>query len=122
MLIVSFKHAGQQIQEQGEVDSELPQFKGMKERAELLPVRLRVAVDGEIVLEQVFEPRGVHHNSASVGSCEIPMQPGMHRVEVWIGDSADANEWTYKGSWETEFENSHRRVVQFDTEHGFEWD
>lgn len=122
LLIVSFKHAGEEKGEAGEVKSELAHLKGMKTRVELLPVRLRVKVNGEVVLEQSFDPRGIRRNSASVGTCEFPMQPGRHRVEVAIGDTADPAEWKYLESWDVEFEQSTRRVVQFDADHGFRWD
>lgn len=122
LLIVSFKHAGKEKEQAGEVESELAHMKGMKTRVELLPVRLRVKVDGEVVLDQAFDPRGIRKNSASVGTCEFPMQPGRHKVEVAIGDTGDASEWSYVESRDVEFEPSRRRVVQFDAGHGFVWD
>ncbi|MCA8913326.1 MAG: hypothetical protein KDB82_16630, partial [Planctomycetes bacterium] len=119
---VAFKHAGQPKEEAGEVDSELRQFKGMKTRVERLPVRLRVTVDGEVVLEQSFAPRGVHDDSASVGTVELPMTAGTHRIRIELGDTADPEVWSYEWNSVEEFEDSHRRVVQFDAEHGFVWD
>ena len=121
-LIVAFKHAGLEKTVGGEVDSELGHLKGMKERAELLPVRLRVAVDGQVVFEDSFDPRGIRSNSASVGIVELPMQPGTHRVQIWLGESAGDNDWTYVLDEQVEFEQSKRRVVQFDKSHGFRWD
>jgi hypothetical protein len=121
-LIVSFKHAGQEKTDGGEVDSQLGHLKGMKERAELVPVRLKVAVDGEVVFEENFEPRGIRNNSASVGAVELPMQPGTYRVQVWLGESADNDEWTYVLDERVEFDQSKRRVLQFDKSHGFRWD
>lgn len=122
MLIVAFKHAGQPKEQAAEVESELKQFQGMKQRVERLPVRLRVSVDGKVVLDEVYDPRGIRNDSASVGNAEVPMEPGEHRVEVLIGDSADPDEWTYRLEETVTFEESRRRVVQFDAEHGFLWD
>jgi quinol-cytochrome oxidoreductase complex cytochrome b subunit len=122
MLVVSFKHAGQEKRETGEVASELGHLKGMKERSELVPVRLRVLVDGEVVHEGTYEPRGIRNNSASVGAVSLPVAPGARRVQVWLGESADEGEWTYRLDETIEFSESRRRVVQFDASHGFRWE
>ncbi|MBZ0136807.1 MAG: cytochrome b N-terminal domain-containing protein [Planctomycetes bacterium] len=121
-LIVSFKHAGQEKSSQDDVDTELGHLKGMKERAELLPVRLKVAVDGVVVHEQSYDPRGIRNNSASVGTVELPLRDGRHRVQVWIGDGVDDDAWAFALDEEVDFEKSRRRVVQFDMSHGFRWD
>lgn len=122
MLSVAFKHAGQPLESEASVETELPHLKGMKQRQELSPVRLRVLVDGKVVHEQAYDPRGIRNNSASVGLVELGMTPGRHVVEVQIGQTPDANEWTWRQARELEFQSGRRRVVQFDSDHGFRWD
>lgn len=122
MLVVSFKLAGEEKATTEEVSTELGHLKGMKERAELVPVRLRVSVDGKVVHEERYDPRGIRRNSASVAAVELPMQPGSHRVQVWIGAGADESQWTYQLDEKVSFEASRRRVIQFDKSHGFRWD
>ncbi len=121
-LAVTFKHAGKPLEEAGAVDSELPHLKGMKKRAALCPVRLRVLVDGELVHDGVYDPRGIHNNSASVGVVELGVTAGRHRVEVRLGDTPDPAEWTWQATQELEFEAGRRHVVQFDSDAGFRWD
>ncbi|MCA8917994.1 MAG: cytochrome b N-terminal domain-containing protein [Planctomycetes bacterium] len=122
VLIVSFKLAGHEKNVGQDVDTELGHLKGMKGRVELEPVRLRVLVDGRVVHEQSYAPRGIHENSASVGAVEIPMGTGKRRVQVQLGQTADVDEWTWAFDEELEFDQSHRRVVQFDSSHGFQLD
>lgn len=122
MLVVSFKHAGQAKAQGGDVESELGHLKGMKERTELSPVRLKVLVNGELVHEETYEPRGIRNDSASVGTVRIPVRPGRHSVEIMLGETDDPDEWTHRTVSTVEFTKSHRRVVRFDTQHGYEWD
>lgn len=121
-LVVAFKHAGKPLEEEGAVDSELAHLKGMKKRASLSPVRLRVLVDGQIVHDGRYDPRGIHNNSASVGLAELGVTAGRHRVEVRIGESPDPSEWTWQAARELDFAPGRRHVVQFDADAGFRWD
>lgn len=122
MLIVSFKLAGQDKSAGGDVDTELGHMKGMKDRVALEPVRVRIVIDGQVVHEQSYAPRGIHDNSASVGAVELPMETGRHRVQVWLGETSNPDEWTWVFDEEVDFEQSHRRVIQFDKSHGFRRD
>ena len=120
MLVVSFKHAGAEIVDAGEVASELDHLKGMKRRAPRQPVRLRVRINGEVVLEQAYEARGVRGAGASSATVEFAMQAGVHDIEVALGETADTDEWTYVEHGQIEFTAGRRRVVQFDG--GFRWE
>lgn len=122
MLVVAFKHAGQPLASDAEVETELPHLKGMKKRQELSPVRLRVLLDGQVVHEQSYDPRGIRRNSASVGLAELGVTPGKHTVEVRIGQTPDPAEWSWQATQELEFTPGRRRVVQFDADNGFRWD
>ena len=120
MLVISIKLAGDEAEDAGEVESELPHLKGMKKRSRRLPVRLRVSVDGQIVHEGVYEPRGVRGDSASVGTVELPVEPGKRIVTVELDGSPRSDTWAHVHSREVEFSFGRRRVVQF--EDGFHWD
>lgn len=120
-LIVSFKLAGQELTQEALEDTELDHLKGMKKRLELSPVRLKILVDGKVVHEEIYQPRGIRNNSASVGTVSFPMQVGEHTVRVLLSDTAEDGKWTFQTEQSIEFEKSHRRVVQFDEQHGFDW-
>lgn len=122
MLVVSFKQAGAEVSASDDVDSELGHLKGMKGRSELQPVRLRISIDGEVVHEEAFEPKGVHNDSASVGTVSLPMEPGQHDVIVEIGITDDPKEWTYREEHTVEFKKDRKRVLQYDQQQGFWWD
>lgn len=122
MLVVAFKHAGKPLDSESAVETELPHLKGMKKRAELAPVRLRVLLDGSVIHEGIYHPRGIKRNSASVGLAELGVSPGKHRVEVLVGETPDASEWTWRASTDLDFTPRRRRVVQFDADAGFRWD
>ncbi|MCA9942933.1 MAG: 4Fe-4S binding protein [Anaerolineales bacterium] len=58
---------------------------------ERLPVRLRLAVDGEVVLENSYEARGLRHEGSIYGLESWWVAPGEHAVSVWLMD--DETEW-----------------------------
>lgn len=119
VLVVAFKLAGDEAEAAADVESELPHMKGMKKRARRLPVRLRVTIDGVVVHEQAYDPKGVRGDSASVGTIELAMQPGLHEIEVALGGSADSGKWDHVERHFVRFEQNRRRVLQFDE--GFRW-
>lgn len=120
VLVVAFKLAGDEAEAAADVESELPHMKGMKKRARRLSVRLRVTIDGVVVHEQAYDPKGVRGDSASVGTIELAMQPGLHEIEVALSGSADSGKWDHVERHFVRFEQNRRRVLQFDE--GFRWD
>lgn len=56
-----------------------------------LPVRLRVAVDGEQVIEESYEARGLRQEGSIYGVESQWVAPGEHAVQVWLMD--DEVEW-----------------------------
>lgn len=65
---------------------------------ERLPVRLRLAVDGEIVIENSYEGRGLRQEGSIYGLETWWVAPGEHAITVWLMD--DETEWrlVYEGS------------------------
>ncbi|WP_420628058.1 cytochrome b N-terminal domain-containing protein [Candidatus Leptofilum sp.] len=58
---------------------------------ERLPVRLRVAVDGKIIIEESYEARGLRGEGAIYGLESWWGEPGEHDVTIWLMD--DETEW-----------------------------
>jgi hypothetical protein len=85
------------------------------------PVRLRVAIDGATALETSIAPSGIWKDGNSVSVERIPVEPGTHRVNVAIGESADPDEWSYAAEQSVRFTEEARRVVVFDRVAGFTW-
>lgn len=120
MLVVSFKLAGDEGAEAAAVETELAHMKGMKQRTRRLPVRLRVTVDGVVVHEGAYEPRGIRGDSASIGTIELPIEPGKRAIRIELDGTANAEKWAHREESRVDFELGRRRVVQF--EGGFRWD
>jgi ferredoxin len=58
---------------------------------ERFPVRLRLVVDGDTVLEETYEPRGLRREGTIYGLESAWLPPGDYAVQVWIMD--DGSEW-----------------------------
>ena len=58
---------------------------------ERLPVRLRLEVDGETVLENSYQARGLRQEGSIYGLESWWVNPGEHAVTVWLMD--DETEW-----------------------------
>jgi hypothetical protein len=50
---------------------------------------VRVLIDGEIVLDKIFDPSGVSGNGRIAGLEFLEVETGMHEVEVFIKDDSD---------------------------------
>ena len=83
------------------------------------PVRLRVTIDGAVVLLDSFEPRGLQNDGPSVALARLPVIAGRHLVTVALADTVDPNQWTKSWSGEVDFQENRNRVVLFDSKAGF---
>jgi hypothetical protein len=84
-------------------------------------VRLRVVLDGQVALERAYEPGGLWSDQQSVAVETLTAAPGPHAVEVAIGTSPDAAEWTARDARTVLLSRDARRVVLFDRGRGFTW-
>jgi quinol-cytochrome oxidoreductase complex cytochrome b subunit len=116
-LVVTFKLAGDEAEEAEEIETGLDHMQGLKSRTRRLPVRMQVLVDGELVHEQAYEPRGVRGDSSSVGIVELPVKPGARQVIVRLGHKAEG--WQHVEERTIEFTEGRRRVLRY--EGGFRW-
>lgn len=127
-LVVSFKHPGQvsevtrQLTEE-EIARLLPHMrrKTVTTERRRAPVRLRVSIDGAVVLTRRFEPAGVWGDGNSVAVEELEVAPGARIVRVELGDSLDPEEWNHAAESALTFADGERRVILFDRVSGFSW-
>ena len=126
-LIVSFEHAG----EVGEVtkllsEAEQAALPVHMRRDRLVerrrsPVRLRVRIDGELVLAKTYAPTGLWSDGVSTGLATLPVGAGDHRVEVALGDTEAEDQWRYVEERTMTFVPGERRVVVLERGRGFAW-
>lgn len=126
-LVVSFRHSGAS----GEAcrtltEAELAALPAHMRRTEVCErgraaVRLRVAVNGEVVHEDRYEARGLSGDGPSIALEKLPLEPGEHDVEVFIGETGDPEEWTHRSRQTVTMGEGERRVVLFDRSSGFSW-
>ncbi|HWV38072.1 MAG TPA: hydrogenase iron-sulfur subunit [Vulgatibacter sp.] len=126
-LVVSFKHPGRLGERCRPIDeAEKARLPPHMRRDEVCdrsrsPVRLRVVVDGEPILQRAYEPRGLRSDGNSVAVERIPVEPGEHRVEVSLGDGPDPEEWNLVDAREVRMRAGERAVVLYDRVSGFSW-
>lgn len=123
-LVVSFKAAGSPLGQGTESSAgNLPHMRDPRGNAsrQRCPVRLRVSVDGQVVLQQSWPPHGLFGDGSSVGIARLPVTPGEHSVTVDIGDTAAANEWSHSIGRKVTFVDQQRRVLLYDRVNGFAW-
>ena len=124
-LVVTFKHPGQVSERCRELTPEEKERLPVHMRRDRAcdraraSVRMRVRVDGDLVVNGTFAPKGIWHDGNSVAVKVIPLSIGEHTVEVEIGDSHDPDEWRYRTVKALEFTADARRVVAFDRLAGF---
>jgi hypothetical protein len=123
-LVVSFNHHGAIVEPRKltkeELAKRLPHMRAQVNVTRTrVPVRLRVQVDGQTVLDQLYQPKGLSHDGPSIAVARLPMAPGPHQVRVELADTADPDKWTRQWNEAVEFHTSRTRVVLFDTKAGF---
>ena len=127
-LVVSFKHPGRNDQRCEAVsEEELAKLPPHMRRAEICErsradVWLRVEVDGEVVHEQAYAPKGLSRDGSSVAVARIPVKDGPRRVNVRLGDSGKKGDWAFTEERVVQAQPGHRAVVVFDRLAGFRWE
>jgi ferredoxin len=126
-LLVSFKHPGQLSEQCRDLSEEEKAKRPVHMRQARVcdrqrsPVRLRVAVDGTVVLERSYAAGGLSGDLNSVALEPIPLPAGEHRVSLALGDGPDPAEWAHASEATERFVEGERRVVLFDRLAGFTW-
>lgn len=123
-LAVSFKHPGALTEvATGPTPEEIaklpvhmrPQRTTERRRAD---VRLKVVVDGAVLLERTYPPGGIWGDGPSVALEEFPVSAGRRRVSVFLSDDGGEG-WNLQADQDMEFQPRSRCVVLFDRTSGF---
>ena len=123
-LVVSFNHHGAILEPRKltkeELEKRLPHMRAqVNVSRERVPVRLRVQVDRQTVLDQAYQAKGLSHDGPSMAVVRLPMSPGPHQVRVELAETANPDQWTQQWTETVEFQENRARVVLFDTKGGF---
>jgi hypothetical protein len=123
-LVVSFSHAGAILEPRKltpeELARRLPHMRAQASTSrQRAPVRLRISVDEQVVLEESFQPKGLSKDGPSVAVARLPVSAGRHSVRVEISDAVDPGTWTHQWNQTFHFETNRTRVVLFDAKSGF---
>jgi ferredoxin len=84
-------------------------------------VRLRISIDGRMVLRKSYAPRVVwgYGNSVAIERLRVPA--GDHRVRVEVGDGLDTGAFVYVAERTARFESARQTSVLFDQSRTFRW-
>jgi ferredoxin/coenzyme F420-reducing hydrogenase delta subunit len=124
-LVVAFKHPGRESENCRELTEEEQAKLPVHMRREKIcdraraSVRMRVRVDGRLLLDSVYPPSGIWSDGNSVAVERFRVSSGEHRVSVEIGDSADPDEWNHVLEQRITQAEAERRVITFDRVAGF---
>jgi len=126
-LVVSFRHAGQAGEHCRDLSAEeiARQPKHMRQQRICergrAPVRLRVVLDGQKVLERSYLGSGLRSDGGVVAVERIPASVGEHEVEIFLGDTPDEASFAYKDRRSIRIEPRKQTVVLFERLSGFVW-
>lgn len=125
-LVVSFRHPGATGERCRDLTPEEIARQPVHMRQERVcergraAVRLRVAIDGEVALEEAYPPGGLFGDEASHAVARVPLPPGGPReITIAVGETSEPTEWTYSDTRTVEADRRH--VVLFDRGSGFAW-
>ncbi|MEX2381139.1 MAG: hydrogenase iron-sulfur subunit [Opitutales bacterium] len=119
-LVISFRHLAERQGETRQLSEEELERIPVHMRGEMridrsrAPVRMRVQVDGDVILEESYAPHGLRSDGPSVVLEYIPLSVGLYQIQVEIGDTADPGEWSHQWSETVEVEPNRRRVLLFE--------
>jgi ferredoxin/coenzyme F420-reducing hydrogenase delta subunit len=82
-------------------------------------VRVGIWLDGEQVVDTVYEAHGLSSDGPGIGTEHIVVDAGEHQVTVRVGNTAQPGQWSDEWTGELEFEGGRRRVVLFESKEGF---
>lgn len=85
------------------------------------PVRVKVELDGQVLLQKAYPAAGLWGDGPSIGLERLAVAPGQHQVSIQLGDSADPGEWAFTELRAVEFVEGQLPAVVFDRGKGFQW-
>lgn len=125
-LVVSFTLAGRPVdnavKDATAQEDLLPHMRGSGTSAkrQRSNVRLRIVINGKTILQETYAPKGFFGDGTS-GTVEyIPLNSGVHNVQIYLGDTTEAD-WLYTDQKKVKFKEHQKRVIKFDRSEGFRW-
>ena len=76
------------------------------------PISVRIIVDGNTVLDQIYKPSGISGNGRISALEFLEIQPGTHPVEAWMKD--DRNDFRLVYQAEVKFEKGKVLILAYD--------
>ncbi|MCP5266815.1 MAG: hypothetical protein H6934_11935 [Burkholderiaceae bacterium] len=102
LLRLSFTHAARPVADcrkrsAAELDARVPTMREAIEcPRERSPVRVRLEVDDTVMLDERFEPSGLHRDGPANAYRRLPIPAGVHRISVQVNDDVRKSEFTYR--------------------------
>jgi len=82
-------------------------------------VRVGIWIDGVEQVQRVYAAKGLSSDGPSIGTEYIELSPGLHRVSVRIGNTAEPGTWSDQWEGELNFEVGRRQVILYENREGF---
>jgi len=76
------------------------------------PMSVRVIVDGDVLLDEVFKPSGISGNGRISALKFTEIESGTRQVEVWLKDDSDEYRLVFSG--DVEFEKGKVFILEYD--------
>ena len=124
LLRLSFKHPGKFKADCRErTPEELAKIPANMRQAmdcprERSPVRVRVALDGRDLYDDVFPPAGLSRDGASSGYRRLPIAAGLHHLKVQFNDDVRISGFNYEREQRVEVKAGQVVLIDFVPEKG----
>lgn len=136
MIKVAFQHTGKRIvncNEKALIKEEGQRYRGLLKTEkritmnmsklegcprERFPVVVQLSVDGKMLLDKGFKPKGIKRDMASYIYDDFIIKPGVHRITAAMYDSGDKNkpDSTFDGT--VDIKPGEIKVLRFDNSQG----
>lgn len=91
-------------------------------------IRLQLLLNGKIIKDEVYEPKGIRKRGYRNALINIPIEPGFHRITINLGDASSTTknnkeqEWIrYTDNRNIEIQRGNFLVILFEESHFFRW-
>ncbi|KPL87676.1 4Fe-4S dicluster domain-containing protein [Ardenticatena maritima] len=78
------------------------------------PVRLRLDIDGQTILDKTYAPSGIHKDGEVIVVEQLSLTPGAHTVHIWLMD--DEQTWRYEAEKRIDIQPLQVVTLTFDEE------
>ena len=89
LVVLSFKYRSSPVKKEARTYSKLKHMRAIERVVvERSPIEVLLTVDGKVLLEKVYNPRGMRRDASIYVYEEFLVSPGVHSVEVRIRETA----------------------------------